>query len=135
MLLQNGADPSLKANDGFSLVHCALKGGNTSIINELLSRGLEADSRSNDYSTPLMAAAIGDKQNVFPMLIQKGADPSLKVVSSVCCTVLQRVKLTSIIYYLLSRGLDVNSRNSIVVTPLMMTAAIGDKESAFEMLI
>ena len=78
MLLQNDGDPSVKANDGFSLVHCALKGGNTSIINELLSRGLEADSRSNDYSTPLMAAAIGDKQNIFQMLIQKGADPSLK---------------------------------------------------------
>ena len=78
MLLQNDGDPSLKANDGFSLVHCALNGGNTSIINELLSRGLEADSRSNDYSTPLMAAAIGDKQNIFHMLIQRGADPSLK---------------------------------------------------------
>ena len=78
MLLQNGADPSLKANDGFSLVHCALKGGNTSIINELLSRDLEANSRSNNYSTPLMAAAIGDKPNVFQMLIQKVADPSLK---------------------------------------------------------
>ena len=44
MLLQNGADPSLKANDRFSLLHCAVKGGNTSIINELLSRDLEADS-------------------------------------------------------------------------------------------
>ena len=78
MLLQNGADPSLKANDGFNLVHCALKGGNTSIINELLSRDLEADSRSNNYSTPLMAAAFGDKPNVFQMLIQKVADPPLK---------------------------------------------------------
>ena len=57
MLPQNSADPSLKVNHGFSLLHCAVKGGNTSIINEPLSRDLDADSRSNDDFTPLMTVA------------------------------------------------------------------------------
>ena len=35
MLLQNGADASLKVNHGFSLVHCAVKGGN--IVDSLLT--------------------------------------------------------------------------------------------------
>ena len=60
------------------MVHCAVKGGNTSIINEPLSRDLDADSRSNDDFTPLMTVAIGDKESAFEMLIQNGADPSLK---------------------------------------------------------
>ncbi|CAH3014266.1 unnamed protein product [Porites evermanni] len=124
MLLQNDGDPSLKANDGFSLVHCALKGGNTSIINELLSRGLEADSRSNDYSTPLMAAAIGDKQNIFQMLIQKGADPSLKANNKEFSMLHSAAQggNTPIINKLLSLGLDIDSRDDIGVTPLMIAA-------------
>ena len=32
MLIQNGADPSSKSNKGFSLLHYAAEGGNTSII-------------------------------------------------------------------------------------------------------
>ena len=63
ILIQNGADPSLKDNDGSSLIHSAAEGGNTSIIIKLLSPGLDVDSRNNDGVTPLMTAAIGDKQN------------------------------------------------------------------------
>ena len=61
-----------------SMLHCAVKGGNTSIINELLSRDLDADSGSNDDFTPLMTVAIGGKESAFEMMIQSGADPSLK---------------------------------------------------------
>ena len=78
ILIQNGADPSLKANDGFSVLHCAAQGGNTSIIIKLLSLGLDVDSRNNDGDTPLMRAALNDKQNAFEILIQNGADPSVK---------------------------------------------------------
>ena len=58
ILIQNGADPSLKDNDGSSLIHSAAEGGNTSIIIKLLSLGLDVDSRNNDGVTPLMTAAI-----------------------------------------------------------------------------
>ena len=106
MLLQNGADSSLKVNHGFSLLHCAVKGGNTSIINEPLSRDLDADSRSNDDFTPLMTVAIGDKESAFEMLIQSGADPSLKDNKEfTCSTLLQKVErrplLTSCSYLVL----------------------------------
>ena len=79
MLIQNGADPSLKDNDGCSLLHCAVKGGNTTIINKLLSVGVAIDSRNDDDVTPLMCAAYCDKQNAFEMLVQNAADPSLKI--------------------------------------------------------
>ena len=55
MLLQNGA----------SLLYYAAEGGNTSIINELLSLGLGIDSRRNNGVTPLMTAAMEDKKMLF----------------------------------------------------------------------
>ena len=52
MLIQNGADPSLKDKRGFRhLLHSGAKSGNTSIINKLLSLGLDGDARSNDGVT------------------------------------------------------------------------------------
>ena len=63
ILIQNGADPSLEDIDESSLIHSAAESGNTSIIIKLLSPGLDVDSRNNDGVTPLMTAAIGDKQN------------------------------------------------------------------------
>ena len=74
-MIQNVADPSLKSNDGLSLLHCAAEGGNTSIIIKLLSLGLDVDSRDNYGVTPLITAALNAKQNAFDILIQNGAHP------------------------------------------------------------
>ena len=84
MLIQNGADPSLKHNKlqpqqwiQFARL-CCITGGNTYIINKWLSLGLDVDSRNNAGATPLMVATYCDKQSAFKMLIQNGTDPSLK---------------------------------------------------------
>ena len=76
-LIQNGADPSLKDNKEFSVLHSAAEGGKASIINELFLPGLNVDSRDMMASS-LMTAADYDKKNAFEILIPKGADPSLK---------------------------------------------------------
>ena len=56
ILIQNGADPSLKSNDGFSVLQCAAQGGNTSIINKLLSLGLDIKLRDVYGVSPLTRA-------------------------------------------------------------------------------
>ena len=136
MLLQNSADPSLKDNYGLSPLHYAAKGGNTVIIKNLLSLGLDIDSRGTQGTTPLMFAVAFDKQSDFQVLIENGADPSLKAdkeLSLLHCAV--QGGNTSIINKLSSLGLDIDSRNGgFNCTPLMCTAADG-KQSAFEMLI
>ena len=48
MLIQSGADASLKDNKEFSVLHSAAEGGKTSTINELFLPGLNVDSRDND---------------------------------------------------------------------------------------
>ena len=119
ILIQNGADPSLEDIDESSLIHSAAEGGNTSIIIKLLSPGLDVDSRNNDGLTPLMTAAISDKQNAFDVLIQNGADPSFKDnnrFSVLHCAAEGRN--TSIVNKLLSLGLDINLKDVYGVTPL-----------------
>ena len=51
MLIQSGADPSLKDNKEFTVLHSAAEGGKASIINELFLPGLNVDSRDNDGVT------------------------------------------------------------------------------------
>ena len=119
-LIQNGADPSFKSNTGFSVLHCAAQGGNTSIIIKLLSLGLDVDSRKNDGVTPLMMTAfLKDKQNAFDILIQNGADPSLKDNNGfnlLHCAA--QGGNTSIMNKLLSLGLDINLKDVYGATPL-----------------
>ena len=112
ILIQNGADPSLEDIDESSLIH-------SSIIIKLLSPGLDVDSRNNYGVTPLMTAAISDKQNAFDILIQNGADPSFKDnngFSVLHCAAEGRN--TSIVNKLLSLGLDINLKDVYGVTPL-----------------
>ena len=78
ILIQNGANPSFKDNDGLSVLHAAAQGGDASVIMKLLSLALDVNSRSNDGVTPLMTAAGNDKQNACDILTQNGADPSFK---------------------------------------------------------
>ena len=120
VLIQYGADPSLKYNTGFSLLHSAAQGGNISIVKKLLSLGLDIDSRDNDHGvTPLMTAAYCGKQSAFAMLIQNGADSSLK--DNEGSSLLHKAATggnTSIINELLSLGLDIHLKDVYGVTPL-----------------
>ena len=114
MLIQNSADPFLKDNkDQFSVLHSAAEGGNTSVINKLLSLGLVVDSRDDIGVTSLMTVAIGDKESVFETLIQNGADPSLKDTKefSVFHSAAEGGK-ASIINELFLPGLNVDSRDN-----------------------
>ena len=73
ILIQKGADPSLKDNNGLSLLHFAAKGGNTSIINELLSLGLDVHLKDVYGVTPLTSAIENSNSDAVKFLISKGA--------------------------------------------------------------
>ena len=66
-----------EVQDG-KVLHAAASIGNTEVIELILSQGFHLDSRNRKGVTPLMTAALNDKQNAFDILIQNGADPSLK---------------------------------------------------------
>ena len=66
-----------KDEDGRKL-HAAAKAGCIEIIKLLLSQGFDIDSRDRNGVSPLMWTALYGQQGAFQMLLQKGADPSLK---------------------------------------------------------
>ena len=72
MLIQNGADPSLKMDNGYSLLHFAAQGGNTSIINKLISLGLDIDLKDFYGKTPLIIAIEKNNSNAVKLLLSKG---------------------------------------------------------------
>ena len=76
MLIQNGADPSLKNNGGFSLLHFAAQGGNTSIINKLLSLGLDVDLKDLYGKTPLIIAIEKNNSDAVKVLLSKSVQKS-----------------------------------------------------------
>ena len=73
MLIQNGADPSLKSNDGSSLLHFAAQCGNTSIMNKLISLGLDIDSKDLSGKTPVIMAIEENNSEAVKFLICKRA--------------------------------------------------------------
>ena len=77
MLIQKGADPSLKYNWGYSLLHKAAEGGNTSIINELLSLGVQIDSKDLSGKTPLTIATEFKNFEAVKFLFSKRACKSV----------------------------------------------------------
>ena len=73
ILIQNGADPSFKDNNGFSVLHCAAQGGNTSIMNKLLSLGLDINLKDVHGLTPLRIAMEKNNFDAVRFLTSKGA--------------------------------------------------------------
>ena len=61
-----------------NLLSHATKGGNVAIIETMLSRGFDINSKDIDGDTPLMKAAWCDKMEAVHYLLDKGADTSLK---------------------------------------------------------
>ena len=135
VLTERKSDPTLKDNNGWTLLHCAARGGNDVIIEKLLSLGVAIDSRRSDGATPLMIAACEGRLDAFSVLIERKSDPTLKDNNG--WTLLHyaaRGGNDVIIEKLLSLGLDIHSRRSDGATPLMI-AAYNGRLDAFSVLI
>lgn len=74
-LLQRGA----KVNQaGWTPLHYAASGPNPRIVELLLGRGAVLDTRSPNGSTPLMMAARYGSEDAVRMLLERGADATLR---------------------------------------------------------
>ncbi|KAL9961124.1 hypothetical protein ACROYT_G030015 [Oculina patagonica] len=134
-LLKKGADPSLKDNDGWNLLHAASQGGNPVIIELMLSHVPSIDSITNKGSTALMIAARHDKLQAVKCLLAKGANPSLEDNNG--WNLLHHASQGDnpvIIELMLSHVPNIDSINNEGVTALMLAAANG-KLQAVEYLL
>ena len=130
-LLEKGADPTLTANNGWSLLHFACQGGNTTIIKKILSYGLDVNIKCTyGKSTPLMAAIVNNNLEAVKYLLKEGADASLelglKPITSLHLAVIDPAStshVVSIIEAILASGLNINVRSSEGMTALMFAAS------------
>jgi ankyrin repeat protein len=80
ILLDAGLDPSARDNRGLQPVHEAVAGdwGSPTSLKILLDAGADPDSRTPEGETPLMLAAGGCELECVRILLEHGADPTLK---------------------------------------------------------
>ncbi|KAL9956875.1 hypothetical protein ACROYT_G038427 [Oculina patagonica] len=117
-------------NEDWKLLNSAIQGGNVAIIEMVLSRGLDINSKDSYGDTPLMIAARGGKMEAVNYLLDKGADLSL--TGQYGRNSLHNASYggnVAIIETVLSRGLDVNSKDSDSDTPIMIAALCGKMEA------
>ena len=72
-LLDKGADASLKGQYERNLLHHASYGGNVVIIETMLLRGFDINSRDSYGDTSLMIAAAHGKTEAVKYLFRRGA--------------------------------------------------------------
>ena len=71
LLLKIGADPTLKDNYGWTVLHRAAQGDNDEIIEKMLSLGLDNNSNSNNIETQLVVATSEGKVKAVKYLLRK----------------------------------------------------------------
>ena len=103
-------------------LHSAAEGGNEVIIENLLSSGLDIDSRGNDGTTPLMVAAAKGEEKTVDLLLSKGADPFLKnFMGRNLLHAAAEGGNSSIMRSILSYDIDINSKDDeSSATPLII---------------
>ena len=85
-LLQHGANPKARTEDGDSALIRAVERDDLKITEILLKSGADPDTRTQFDMTPLMLAAQSSQTEMSRLLLRSGADPKAKniVGQSVC---------------------------------------------------
>jgi ankyrin repeat protein len=142
LLLSRGAEVNLKrAKTGWTALHSAAheeSGHNRDpegeIVRLLLDRGAEVNARSKYVNsagdwTPLMLAIDSKRPKVALLLIEAGADVNaqseyyfLSRASTTAIMLAARKGLSEIVPALLAKGAEVNARNSVGATNLIVAA-------------
>jgi euchromatic histone-lysine N-methyltransferase len=60
-------------------LHAACSGGHLSVVHILLQAGAQLDVLDRDQNTPLMLAAVSNRDDIVKYLVKAGADVVLKV--------------------------------------------------------
>ncbi|XP_048244343.1 serine/threonine-protein phosphatase 6 regulatory ankyrin repeat subunit C-like isoform X2 [Haliotis rufescens] len=133
LLVSNQADLTLMDTYGDSLLHLACRGGNTAIVQHVLSPS-NINSRGTHGWTAVMQAAVTGHQSVFDLLVSNQADLTLVDTdgNSLLHLACQGGN-TAIVQHVLSPS-NINSRGMHGHTPVMM-AAVSGHQSVFDLLV
>lgn len=126
ILLESGAAPNTKDDDGFTPLHWAAVEGNTFIVRKLLEYGGKINATNESGETPLWLAAYNNQDSIVRRLVEAGAEVD-------CChTVLRQTpfhwaawnKNAPLMAYLLEHGANINAQNCSGETALHYAAKL-----------
>ncbi|XP_073048455.1 potassium channel SKOR-like [Primulina eburnea] len=123
-LVEAGADPSKTDYDGRSPLHLASSKGYEDIIRFLIQKEVEVNVKDNLGKTPLYEAIKNGHGQVASLLVKAGAFLSVDNAGNCLCEVVAS-KHTDFLKRLLGNGINPNSRNYDLRTPLHLAASEG----------
>ncbi|XP_046559431.1 serine/threonine-protein phosphatase 6 regulatory ankyrin repeat subunit A-like [Haliotis rubra] len=133
LLMANATDLTLVDDEYNSVLHYACEGGNTSIVQHLITV-CDINKKGRDGRTPVMVAAVCGQKDVFDLLVSNAADLTLVddedegVLHDAC-----EGGNTSIVQHLIT-VCDINKRRRDGRTPVMLAALYGQKD-VFDLLV
>jgi ankyrin repeat protein len=83
VLLGLGADLSVRADDGSTALHCAVKASQISMVESLLKNGALIDALNQKDQSPLHQAVLNRDRAACKLLMQNGAALSQKVLDDI----------------------------------------------------
>eukprot|EP00051_Salpingoeca_urceolata_P028167 m.485374 g.485374 ORF g.485374 m.485374 type:complete len:609 (+) comp23794_c0_seq1:61-1887(+) len=132
LLIQRGADPSIRDIQGFNSLHLAAQFGHTMLCAYFIAKGMDVDTRDNDGHTPLMWAAM----KIFapdPVRLLISMHASLNLTDSVHGNTALHFAVGSsnigAVTTLVSAGASKDLKNAKGQSPVDMAYANGDMHS------
>jgi ankyrin repeat protein len=131
-LLEKGADPNCRGENGLTPLHIAAKLGRVEIIRRLVTKGADPNARGRNSATPLHLAAESGQEEAARFLVELGADVNARDESG--RTPLHYAAMaghSKMAMLLLERGADANAREwAQGDTPLHAAVAAGHVDVA-----
>lgn len=129
ILLDKGADISIRDSQGYTALHLVVYQGNKHVAKLLLDRGADVAARSVSGYTALRCAAASGRKEVVELLLERGADIAASDMDG--STALHNAAFRGhrdVVELLLDRGADIMASDIDGSTALYDAAASGRKE-------
>jgi len=117
--LAAGGDINARDRSRFTLLVCAIFGGQTAQAEFLISKGADLNLRNGGAGTPALIRAIGSARQEIPrpeivrMLLDKGADVTISSVFGVTALHLAAFRGSKCVETILAKGADVNAKTGV----------------------